>query len=367
MGRFGDAVVARGGRRPLALAGHRGRRPPGAGARRAGVRDPCPGAWWRRRAACVVGRRCRWLHRDRGAQPTPRSRWRARSPGPTCSRAGRRPTSRSRASPSMPPPRSCCQWGHRASVTVGLAHDGRAQGPLPSGLPTADATARGGWRWPSGPGASCCPTSAAASCSSPPAATCSLAGPSPAQDDPVGFLLGLAELCPHRRARRRRHLAAAYPTWPTWSTHDATVPAGASTPPLDARRCSCSPRPASAGPCADVARITGQRSPAPVPLPDDVEGIRVVPVVERRLAVGPVLLARRGSPTPGGAPTSRPTACPSVRRRACPYAVRWHGEHPAVLWEVTGDPVELSAPALDPTWRTAAASGDALWRADCPR
>lgn len=43
------------------------------------------------------------------------------------------------------------------------------------------------------------------------------------------------------------------------------------------------------------------------------------------------------------------------------YAVRWHGERPAVLWEVTGDPVELTSPALDPAWRTSVTSGEALW------
>jgi hypothetical protein len=44
------------------------------------------------------------------------------------------------------------------------------------------------------------------------------------------------------------------------------------------------------------------------------------------------------------------------------YAIRWHGEHPALLWEVT-DPapgLTLGAPALDPTWSTTEPSGEAL-------
>ena len=45
------------------------------------------------------------------------------------------------------------------------------------------------------------------------------------------------------------------------------------------------------------------------------------------------------------------------------YAVRWHGERPAVLWDVTGEPVELTAPLLDPGWRTGDAKGEALWPA----
>ncbi len=46
------------------------------------------------------------------------------------------------------------------------------------------------------------------------------------------------------------------------------------------------------------------------------------------------------------------------------FAVRWHGERPAVLWEQQGDtPVELSAPDLDPEWRTTERSGETLWPA----
>jgi hypothetical protein len=44
------------------------------------------------------------------------------------------------------------------------------------------------------------------------------------------------------------------------------------------------------------------------------------------------------------------------------YAIRWHGEHPALLWEVT-DPAPglvLRAPGLDPTWSTTDPTGEAL-------
>jgi GH15 family glucan-1,4-alpha-glucosidase len=46
------------------------------------------------------------------------------------------------------------------------------------------------------------------------------------------------------------------------------------------------------------------------------------------------------------------------------YAVRWHGERPALLWELTlHDDVErvrLTAPGLDPGWSTTEQSGEAL-------
>ncbi|MBW3669262.1 MAG: hypothetical protein KY443_08630 [Actinobacteria bacterium] len=47
------------------------------------------------------------------------------------------------------------------------------------------------------------------------------------------------------------------------------------------------------------------------------------------------------------------------------FAVRWHGERPALLWELTphddvDGPVRLTAPGLDPTWSTTDLRGDAL-------
>jgi hypothetical protein len=46
------------------------------------------------------------------------------------------------------------------------------------------------------------------------------------------------------------------------------------------------------------------------------------------------------------------------------YAVRWHGERPALLWELTPhggpSPVRLTAPGLDPSWSATELSGEAL-------
>lgn len=46
------------------------------------------------------------------------------------------------------------------------------------------------------------------------------------------------------------------------------------------------------------------------------------------------------------------------------YAVRWHGDRPALLWELEpwpgAKPVELTIPGLDPTWTTTLPSGEAL-------
>ena len=42
------------------------------------------------------------------------------------------------------------------------------------------------------------------------------------------------------------------------------------------------------------------------------------------------------------------------------YAVRWHGERPALLWEQSGPPVELTASAIDPTWSSREPAGETL-------
>ncbi|MDQ2651331.1 MAG: hypothetical protein M3Z03_17475, partial [Actinomycetota bacterium] len=45
------------------------------------------------------------------------------------------------------------------------------------------------------------------------------------------------------------------------------------------------------------------------------------------------------------------------------FAVRWHGERPALLWEhhpSGGASIELRAPGLDPTWSTTERQGEAL-------
>src|SRR5690606_20577036 len=46
------------------------------------------------------------------------------------------------------------------------------------------------------------------------------------------------------------------------------------------------------------------------------------------------------------------------------YAVRWHGDRPALLWQLDRHdpdaPVEVTAPALDSGWSASEAEGEAL-------
>jgi hypothetical protein len=43
-------------------------------------------------------------------------------------------------------------------------------------------------------------------------------------------------------------------------------------------------------------------------------------------------------------------------------AVRWHGERPAVLWEVAAPAMALTSSGLDPAWSSEAGRGEALLR-----
>ena len=46
------------------------------------------------------------------------------------------------------------------------------------------------------------------------------------------------------------------------------------------------------------------------------------------------------------------------------FAVRWHGDRPALLWDLRGrdgkGPVRITAPALDPEWSTSEPKGETL-------
>ena len=52
---------------------------------------------------------------------------------------------------------------------------------------------------------------------------------------------------------------------------------------------------------------------------------------------------------------------PAPGGRSVSFALRWHGERPAVLWEVTGPPGLALTSGADPAWATTQATGETLW------
>ena len=110
----------------------------------------------------------------------------------------------------------------------------------------------------------------------------------------------------------------------------------------------------------DIPDILARRE-APLPPEPTATGIRAVAAVERSLLC-------RGRLFPGGITPSwsgvdlEAHGLPAGPTSTLSFALRWHGANAALLWEVDGPGVALSAPALDPTWASTAPAGESLLR-----
>ena len=85
--------------------------------------------------------------------------------------------------------------------------------------------------------------------------------------------------------------------------------------------------------------------------------------MERRLADPAGRLLAAGVPAAWLGATVEAYGLPVGASAQVSFALRWHGARPAVLWEVTGGSVELTAPVVAPDWRTIEPVGEALWPA----
>lgn len=247
--------------------------------------------------------------------------------------------------------------GHRSQVAAALDHTGGGPGPLPPGIAGADAVARG---WVAVaqrasrlvlPDESLVEAVVAARCD------VLLRGVADAYADPVAYLLDLGEL------GRMGELTAG--------DLDAAVPdiaaiveriARRSGWGVDAALAASARLLASAGErraVEDVGRIIAARPSSTVP--PSAEGTRAVAAIERGLVRGTELFPD-GVPAQWRGVDLEAHGLAAGPRTTVSYAVRWHGARPAVLWQVDGDPVVLTAPRVDPSWRSAEPSGEALWR-----
>ncbi len=184
------------------------------------------------------------------------------------------------------------------------------------------------------------------------------------QEDPIGFLLGAHELA---------RLGAPVGEWV------AEIAAAAEQVARDARRSGLGwdgelALAAAGGLFAlegdrraigDVATLRRALGPRRSTSPELPSGVRAVSWVEDRLVrvvdADECVLLPDGIPSAwlgGGLECYRVPAGPG---RHLSYAVRWHGKHPAVLWEVSGPPgLQLRAGAGDGRWHSTAASGETL-------
>lgn len=248
--------------------------------------------------------------------------------------------------------------GHRARLRVALAHDGSSSGRLPS-LPSADAVVAG-WRTvvdrasrlelPDGAlGAAVVEQVVATRCE---LLLGALADPF---DDPDEFLVGLGELVrlgepPSPWVEDVASAVEVIAPEPGWRADVALAAA--------ARLLTVAGE-ARAG--RDLARIRAARRPSsrPAAVPP---GASAVPWLETMLAAGGTLFPD-GIPESWWGQSIEAHGVPTGPASAVSFALRWHADRPAVLWEQLGEPIELAAPVAAPGWVTTERAGETLWPA----
>lgn len=264
----------------------------------------------------------------------------------------------------LPADASVFPVGHHATLVVGLAHQEGSSGTLPGPLPTAAQVARG---WSSTcdrasrlvlPDQQLVDAVTSARCE------LALVGPPPPGDDPIGFLLGVDQLV---------RMTGAAPSWMPDVAQAVETLARSSTElwnvGLDAAE-------AVARKAVDdravrdldkvrahlVVRAAAGRQPAWLPQPATQTDVRFIVAVERRLALGGDLLPA-GMPADWLGNNFEVHGVPTGPASAVSFAVRWHAERPAVLWECSGAPITLTSSQIAPGWSTCDSTGETLWPA----
>jgi hypothetical protein len=249
--------------------------------------------------------------------------------------------------------------GHRSSVTVGLAHTAHASHELPPGLPPVAAVVRG---WVGrADAASRLELPEASLVESVRVVRCELLlGARVEAAEPERYLLWLCELV---RLGELGHAAAIDVAADVAVAVDSVARRGDSlgAAALDAAAVVL----AVAGErraLADLARVSAKSDGSSLDAGnvDEDDGVAVIPTVERLVAAGPTLF-------PSGIPARwrgqdlevhRLIVAPDSRLS---LALRWHGANAAVLWEVDGGPVTLTA-NVGTAWSSSAARGETLWQ-----
>jgi hypothetical protein len=270
--------------------------------------------------------------------------------------------------------------GHRASVMVARAHGAAAAAgsgaTLPESVPSADQVVHG-WLTQT-QRASRLQLPDAALVEAVTAARCALLldGPGQSADsgdqgdqgdqgDPASFLLGVAELVRMGAAASIwvPEVAAQLERLARGGTQIGTgqIGAGGITPgAIEAAARVLH----AAGEDRAVADLRKMRLPAPSAPADQMpaDPALVPSWVEHRLVVSDEFAAQL---MPGSFPPAwlgvdfEAHGIPIGLVSTLSFAIRWHGERPAVLWEVDGPPMPLSYGA----WHTGQLAGEALWPA----
>ncbi len=247
--------------------------------------------------------------------------------------------------------------GHQATVMVARAHSGAASAVLPDVLAPADQVARG-WLAQT-ERASRLHLPDAAMVEAVTAARCELLLNGPDAVDSAAFILGVAELVRLGDppsiwvpdiAEHLQRLARSGAQIPGFLVNDGVVEAAARVLHAAAEHRAVD----------DLRRMTlhSQHDDAVGGCPSQPA---LVPTwVERHLVISDEHAAQLMPRTfpPGWLGVDFEAHGLAIGLASTlSFAVRWHGDRPAVLWEVTGPPMPLS----HATWTTGQLSGEALW------
>jgi hypothetical protein len=249
---------------------------------------------------------------------------------------------------------------HAGCVRVALAHDGPPGGILPAGLPSAVQVARG---WVA-------QTSHAVSFQLPavgPAVAVTSLRAGLLLDDPVAggdpadFLVSVAERSRLGEPTRPwlRAVAAAASELARRHRKAQSLPWAVDAALACAREVLAHASMRDA--LADLDAVRRRLPPAEPTPAEPPPGVLAMAWVQRRIVVerapgldlfpAPFPRAWRGQPVEAhGVPVTGATLG---------VALRWHGDRPALLWQA-GREVRLSSSGLDPSWSSAARTGEAL-------
>ena len=259
---------------------------------------------------------------------------------------------------------------HRSSIRVAIAHD-PARHPT-STLPTlspAMAVVRGWTAVAHRASRLVLPDGALGDAVTAARADLLLGGPVDAAVDPVGFVLDVAELC---------RLGDDADAWMPEIVEPIAAIARRADAEVELALRASERLAVSAGDdraAGDIARLRDRRARDGLGValepstPSSFSSVRRGDSVGRFVAQIEQRVADEGRLLPLGLPRRRLGSnfevhgVPTGPRSSVGFAVRWHGERPAVLWEQQGPARELTAPQVDPAWSSSASSGEALWAA----
>ncbi len=269
----------------------------------------------------------------------------------------------------LPPGSIVLPVGHRSSIRVAVPHDPSRIGTwaLPTLVP-AMAVVRGWLTVVHHASRVVLPDAGLADALT--AARCDLLLHGPVgPGDPIGFLLDVAELV---------RLGDDADAWMPEIVEPIAAIARSGDPEADTALAACERLALAAGDLratGDLAglrarrirdgRVVAHAAARPASFSDVRRGAsvgRFVAQIEQRIADDGRLLSA-GIPRRWLGANFEVHRIPTGPRSTVSFAVRWHGERPAVLWEQQGELQHLTAPGIDPDWSTSEASGEALWAA----